>query len=116
MYHFYSVVGSHEIISDQQAQELMRKTAPNWKKHLTKIGTLYTEEHPWAISIDGFGETTEHPPNLRVGGRLHWNTKASRFFDLDIYGDCFLVPNGSDALSAFNVYERRGTPLKDYAA
>ena len=75
-----------------KAEIAMKQLASQWAEQKTEWGILYTEQHPWAVSVDELGEEREHPSKLRDGGNLKWNDFASRFFGIAIYGNCFLRP------------------------
>ena len=101
-------------MSTEPALELKNRIASSWKSHRTRLGTLFTEVHPWAIHVDKKGNVIERPPNLREGGRLKYNCYASDFFNLEIHGHCFLEPDPEiswKVVPAISVYEVKGRNL-----
>lgn len=89
MYRHYSVNGEVKDTSDQEAHEKMTELCDQWEDEVTPLGKLFMGVFDWAYSNEG-GQMIIEIPNLRTGGTVPKNEKATEEFGFDIYGDCFL--------------------------
>ncbi len=79
-------------IGASKAELAMEGIAPEWKKHETEWGYLYTELHPPAVYLDGVGEEKQISNTLQNGRKLRRNDIASQLFGKEIYGTVFIHP------------------------
>jgi hypothetical protein len=80
------------VTGASKAEPAMNNIAPQWKKHSSEWGDFYTEVHKWAKAYDELGD--EHViPHMRPDRKkLRYNQLASKFFNLEIWGTCFIKP------------------------
>jgi hypothetical protein len=91
MYHF-TLIGSIDNLSDSEASKKMTEISQQWEDEMTKFGKLYMGVYDWAFTDDE-AVFELHIPKLRTGGEIQKNINATRFFGIDIFGDCFLKEN-----------------------
>lgn len=89
MYRHYSIDGEIKDVSDQEAHQKMNEVSDQWEDETTSHGKLFMGVFDWAYSNRN-GEVVIEIPNLRTGGAIPKNEKATEEFGFDIYGDCFL--------------------------
>lgn len=70
----------------------MQNFAPIWRQHVSEWGNFYTEIHPWAKAFDEMGDEHELPHTRADGRKLRYNDLASKFFNMEIWGTCFIKP------------------------
>ncbi|OJV52977.1 MAG: hypothetical protein BGO31_04275 [Bacteroidetes bacterium 43-16] len=87
MFEHYSIDGSISELSKEEAFKKMNEISQQWEDELTNFGRLYMGVYDWAYKENPFELLI---PNLRTGGAIPKNEKASQKFGFDIYGDCFL--------------------------
>ncbi len=91
----YTVIfatGGVDRVGASKAELAMEGIAPEWKRHETVWGHLYTELHPWAVYLDTLGEEKQIPNTLQDGRKLRRNDLASHLFEREIYGVAFVHP------------------------
>jgi hypothetical protein len=90
LFFYFPATGSPITLNNSATKAIMKTAAPDWKEWETAFGILFTENHPWKVSVNELGEAIEQPPILQSGQKLIWNETASSFFRMEIYGSCFL--------------------------
>jgi hypothetical protein len=88
-YYYFPCNGEICTVSEHEANSKMNEISNQWEDESTKFGKLFMGVYDW-----DFDEVTLDLkiPNLRTGGQIPINKKASLFFGFDIFGDCFLKP------------------------
>ncbi len=89
MFKHYQTDGTVTELEDSDAFEKMNNISNQWEDETTNKGKLYMGVFDWA-SFTKDNVFTIDIPNLRTGGQVLKNEKASEEFGFEIYGDCFL--------------------------
>ncbi len=106
----YTVIfttGNVDRLGASKVELAMEGISPEWKKHETTWGHLYTEMHPPAVYLDGLGEEQQIPKTLQGGNKLRRNELASVLFGMEIYGVAFIHPPIDKSADLFTAILKR---------
>lgn len=104
------------LIGSSKAEAGMANIAPKWEKHESEWGHFYTEMHIWAKAVSVLGDEHEIPHMRSDGKKLRKNSLASKFFNQEIWGTCFIKPYSDKSAEMGNAIKKANgwTPSRHY--
>lgn len=84
--------GEVNVIGSSKANAAMENFAPSWKEYHCEWGKFFTELHQIRKAIDELGEEHEMRKTRSDGRKLRYNEVASKFFNTQVWGTCFIKP------------------------